>query len=58
MPRDGARRWKRWIPGRSDAHVEACFDAHGLYYETYIYENDDGTIDEAETAKLRAIAAE
>lgn len=43
MPRkaDGSG-WKRWKGAK-----EACYNEHGLYYETYVHETVGGVIDEA-----------
>lgn len=43
MPRkaDGSG-WKRWKGAR-----EACYNEHGLYYETYVHQTAAGEIDEA-----------
>ncbi len=37
----GKSGWKRWTM------PNACYDVHGLYYETYVYANDQGAIEEA-----------
>ncbi|WP_418317914.1 DUF6792 domain-containing protein [Piscinibacter sakaiensis] len=42
-PQDG--RWKRWNP-KIDG-VQPCFDASGLYYETYVFEDGDGKLRQA-----------
>ena len=49
MPQDsdGRGRWKRWVPPALKDAAKPCFDESGLYYETYIYEDTDGKIEEA-----------
>lgn len=44
---EGQGRWKRWIPPSNDERVRACIDVEGLYYETYVYENSAGALEEA-----------
>ena len=43
---NGQGQWKRWTPPANDS-VLPCFEKSGLYYETYIYEDDGGKIEEA-----------
>jgi hypothetical protein len=49
MPQSGKARgrWSRWAPPAQPGSAKPCFDEFGLYYETYIYEDVDGKIEEA-----------
>lgn len=49
MPQDGdgQGRWRRWIPSPASNAAKPCVDESGLYYETYIYEDSDGKIEQA-----------
>lgn len=44
----GKAGWQRWKPEAAPENVTACLDHDsGLYYETYVYRNDDGKYEEA-----------
>jgi hypothetical protein len=49
MPKNenGKGGWKRWAGDPTHPKAAPCFNENGLYYETYIYEDDDGKIEEA-----------
>lgn len=48
---DGLSGWERWIPkGMSEKELKPCFNGEGLFYETYVYRNQAGTIEEAVVA--------
>lgn len=44
----GSGRWERWTPASPPWGVVPCLDdPSGLYYETYVYRNAAGTLEEA-----------
>lgn len=49
MPFDATTgaRWQRWVPGAAHRAVEPCFNAHGLFYETYVHLSATGQATEA-----------
>ena len=40
-------RWERWVPKKTDTKVVPCFNAEGLFYETYVHRDSNQHITEA-----------
>ncbi|GAB4060248.1 DUF6792 domain-containing protein [Uliginosibacterium sediminicola] len=50
MPQNDEKKggWSRWVPSAEALeHTSPCIDDAGLFYETYIYENENGVVEEA-----------
>ncbi|WP_234085799.1 lipase family protein [Azonexus sp. R2A61] len=50
MPRsaDSKMKWERWVPQKKKAPMaEPCYNAHGLFYETYVRRDEHDHIREA-----------